>query len=86
MTDIDFEQPGELLRRVLSEQDKEHLVSNIVGSLKNARQNVQYRQCALFYKAESELAKRVNEKLSLDFDKIVELSKMSQEDRVKNTK
>jgi catalase len=86
LTDIDFEQPGELLRRVLSEQDKEHLVSNIVGSLKNARQNVQYRQCALFYKAESELAKRVNEKLSLDFDKIVELSKMSQEDRVKNTK
>ena len=36
----DFEQPGALFRKVMSNTDREHLISNIVGHLKNARRDV----------------------------------------------
>ncbi len=85
LADIDFEQPGELYRRVLDDTGKAHLVSNLVGHMKNAKANIQYRQCALFYKADREWGKRVADGLKLDLTRVASLAAMSQEERVRST-
>ena len=36
----DFAQPGALFRKVMTDVDRNHLISNIVGNLKNARREV----------------------------------------------
>lgn len=83
--DIDFVQPGEFYRRVITDEEKSNLVKNIKLSLENATLNLQYRQSALFYKVDSELGMRVSNALNLDLNKVKLLAKMSQDDRVKNT-
>jgi len=49
----------------MSEEDRKHLVSNIAGSLKNARKEVQERQVKLFYKVDPEYGERVAKALGL---------------------
>lgn len=83
--DVDFIQPGELYRRVLDDMHKEHLVSNIVGHLCGAKQHLQYRQAALFYKADEEYGSRVAEGLGLDLERVKQLAAMTQEERVQVT-
>jgi catalase len=85
LEDIDFYQTGEFWRRVLSPIDKKHLVSNIASHLGNAKQNIQYRQTALFYKADKEYGTHVAKALKLDIHKVAKLSAMKQIDRVKAT-
>lgn len=84
--DVDFFQTGELWRRVLSDEDKDHLVYNIVVHLGNAQERIRYRQCALFYKADPEYGTRVAEGVGLDINKVKKLSEMTQEERVEATK
>lgn len=84
--DVDFVQVGEFYRRVLDDVNKDHLISNLVGHMGPANPEIQYRQCALFYKAEPDYGTRVAEGLGLDVSRVKELSEMSQEDRVKATK
>ena len=81
----DFVQPGDLYRKVMTDQDRANLVDNIVGHLKGAQTRIQLRQTALFYKADPEYGSRVAEGLGLDVKKIEQLAGMSQEDRVKAT-
>lgn len=83
--DVDFVQTGEFYRRVLDDVNKDHLISNIVDHIGDANENIQYRQCALFYKAEPDYGMRVAKGLNLDLDKVKKLADMSQEDRVKET-
>lgn len=83
--DVDFIQPGELYRRVLNDMHKEHLVSNIVDHLGGAKQHIQYRQTALFYKADVDYGTRVAEGLMLDLDRVKQLAAMTQEERVQAT-
>eukprot|EP01068_Selenidium_serpulae_P020993 Selendium_serpulae@DN94_c0_g1_i1.p1 len=46
----DFEQAGVLYRKVMTETDREHLISNLVGHLKNARRDVQiFGRCDVDY-------------------------------------
>ncbi|MPW25657.1 catalase [Alkalibaculum sp. M08DMB] len=84
--DVDFIQAGQLYSRVMNDEQRNHLISNIAGHLVNAKENIQYRQTALFYKSHIEYGSRVASKLGLDIDKVKALSKLSQEDRVKETK
>lgn len=85
LEDIDFYQTGEFWRRVLSPVDQEHLVNNIAGHLGNAKKNIQYRQTALFYKADKEYGTNVAKALKLDVSKVARLAAMKQIDRVKAT-
>ncbi|MGB9006947.1 MAG: catalase [Candidatus Aminicenantales bacterium] len=84
--DVDFVQAGALYRKVMTEEDRAHLVGNIVGHLKNAQKRLQLRQAALFYKADAEYGERVAKGLGLKVDEIKQLAAMSQEDRVRATK
>jgi len=81
----DFEQPGALYSKVMTDEDREHLIGNIVAHLGNAKKNLQMRQTALFYKANTDYGTRVAKGLGLDVNEVKRLSEMSQEERVKAT-
>jgi catalase len=83
--DIDFVQAGALYRKVMTDEDRAHLISNIVGHLKNAQKRIQLRQTSLFYKADKEYGERVAKGLGLNADDVKRVAAMSQEERVKAT-
>lgn len=85
LVDDDFVQPGNLYRDVMTDQDRTNLVNNIVGHLCDAQQRIQYRQTALFYKADEEYGSRVAEGLGLDIEKVRSLAAMTQDERVAAT-
>lgn len=85
-SDIDFEQPGELYRRVMNDKQKDILITNICESLSLADLKLQYRQTALFYKTDVNLGTRIADKLGLSIENIRALAAMTQEQRVFNTK
>ncbi len=85
LTDDDFVQAGDLYRKVMSDEDREHLVGNIAAHLKGAQKRIQLRQTALFYKANAEYGERVAKGLGLGLDEVKRLAAMSQEERVKAT-
>ena len=83
--DVDFVQAGDLYRKVMTEEDRDHLVANIISHLKNAQKRLQLRQTALFYKADAEYGERVAKGLGLSLEEVKRLASMSQEERVKAT-
>ena len=46
----DFVQPGALYRKVMTDQDRDNLIGNIVTHLCNAKKEIQIRQTKIFYK------------------------------------
>jgi catalase len=83
---VDFLQAGDLYRKVMTETDREHLVSNIASHLKNAQKRLQLRQTALFCKADPGYGERVARQLALSPDEVKRLAAMTQEERVNATK
>ncbi|MBU4330631.1 MAG: catalase [Acidobacteria bacterium] len=81
----DFFQAGEMYRRVMTEKDREHLVSNITTHLRDAIKRIQLRQAAIFFKADPDYGTRVARDLKLDVKEVKRLAKMTQEDRAKAT-
>jgi len=81
----DFVQAGDLYRKVMTDQDRENLIGNIVSHLGGARKRIQLRQCAIFFKADKEYGSRVAQGLKLDVKKVEKLAAMSQEERAKAT-
>ena len=79
----DFVQAGDLYRKVMKEDDRAHLIGNIVSHLGNAQKRIQLRQTAIFYKADPDYGSRVAKGLGLDLKKVELLANMSQEERVK---
>jgi catalase len=83
---LDFEQPGLLYSRVLNETDRSHLCDNICTSLGGARQHLQYREAALFALADNTWGKEIADRLRLDFDRVLELSRMPMAERIAATR
>jgi catalase len=81
----DFVQAGDLYRKVMTDEDREHLVGNIVAHLGGAQKRVQLRQTALFYKADADYGRRVAEGLGLQLGEVKRLAAMSQEERARAT-
>jgi catalase len=81
----DFVQAGNLYRHVMKDEDRDHLIGNIVAHLGGAQKRIQLRQTALFYRADPDYGQRVAKGLSLDVEKVGKLAAMSQEDRAKAT-
>jgi catalase len=81
----DFVQAGNLYRDVMTPQDRDHLVSNIVGHLGGAQKRIQLRQCAVFYKADPEYGARVAEGLGLETAEVARLAGLSAEARAAAT-
>jgi catalase len=85
LTDDDFVQPGDLYRKVMTKEDQDHLIGNIVAHIKGAQKRIQLRQTALFYKVDAEYGKRVAKDLGLDLEEVKHLAGVSQEERVEKT-
>ncbi|WP_419785467.1 catalase [Pseudodesulfovibrio sp.] len=81
----DFIQPGNLYRKVMTDQDRTNLISNIVGNMRSVPNPIQLRQCALFYLTDEDYGTRVAEGLGLDKTEVVRLSGMTQAERVAAT-
>ena len=81
----DFQQAGVLYRKVMTDEDRDHLIGNIVDHLKGAQKRIQLRQTALFFKAEPEYGNRVAKGLGLDMNEVERLAKMSPDERAKAT-
>ncbi len=81
----DFVQPGNLYRDVMTDQDRENLIGNIVNHLGKAQKRIQLRQTALFFKADPDYGRRVADGLKLDLKEVENLANMPQEERVKAT-
>ena len=81
----DFFQAGELYRRVMTDEDRNHLIGNITSHLYNAQKRIQLRQTAVFYKADTGYGQRVADGLGLDVKEVKCLAEMSQEERAKAT-
>lgn len=67
--DSDFDQPGALYE-LLSEGEKDDLINNLAGHLKQAQKEIQVRQVKLFYRANKDYGIRVANALSLDISEI----------------
>jgi catalase len=85
LSDNDFIQAGNLYRRIMTDEDRDHLIKNIASHLGAAQKRIQLRQTALFYKADNEYGERVTKELDLDLKEVERLSNMWQEERVKAT-
>jgi catalase len=85
MLEDDYFQAGEQYRRVLSDMDRDHLISNIAQHLGGAIRRVQYRQAAVFYKADKDYGTRVAKALDLDMAKVSSLAAMSENERAEAT-
>jgi catalase len=81
----DFFQAGELYRRVMTEEDCDHLIGNITTHLCNALPRIQKRQAAVFYKCEPDYGSRVAKGLGLDVKEVKSLAAMTAEERAKAT-
>ena len=81
----DFVQAGNLYRDVMTHQDRENLVGNIVDHLSGAQKRIQLRQTAIFFKADPDYGRRVAEGLELDVKVVKRLAEMSQDERAKAT-
>jgi len=82
----DFFQAGELYRRVMTDEDRDHLIGNITSHLCNAEKRIQLRQTAIFYKADPNYGSDVAEGLGLNKNEVERLAEISQEERVEATK
>jgi len=62
----DYQQTGDLYRKVMSEQDRTNLINNLAGSLRGAKVDIQKRVVALFTKCDQDYGKRLSEALGLN--------------------
>ena len=81
----DFVQAGNLYRDVMTDQDRDNLVGNIVDHLGGAQKRIQLRQTAIFFKTNPDYGRRVAEGLGPDVKEVEKLAEMSQEERFKTT-
>ena len=81
----DYEQAGTLYRTVMTDEDRDHLVSNIVGHLGNAQERIRLRQCSVFYRADAEYGTRVAEGVEVDLEQVKRLAAMTPEERAAAT-
>ena len=81
----DFVQAGNLYRGVMTDEDRDHLIGNIVEHLGGAQKRIQLRQTAVFFKADQEYGRRVAEGLGLDVKEVERLARMTHEERAKAT-
>ncbi|HIW21902.1 MAG TPA: catalase [Candidatus Dorea intestinavium] len=83
-TDNTFYQPGDLYR-LITEDKKAVLIENTVRNMDGVTNNVRYRHCAHCYLADTDYGTRLADGLKLDLDKVIELSKLSHDERMKAT-
>lgn len=83
-TDDCFYQVGDLYR-LMSEKQKQLLISNTATDIAPVTDNIKYRHTTHCYLADSDYGKRLADALSLDFAKVKELAKLSHKELAEAT-
>ncbi len=74
-----------MYRDVMTDQDRENLIGNIVSHLSGAQKLIQLRQTALFFKADPDYGSRVAKGLGLEIKEVERLANMTTEERARAT-
>lgn len=83
-TNDDFRAGGDLWR-VMTEDKKELLIKNTAANIAPVTENIKYRHAAHCYLADEEYGRRAAEAMGLDFEKVKDLSKLSNEELIQAT-
>jgi len=65
----DFAQPGALFRKVMTNTERDHLISNMLGNISHASRDIQERQTRIFYKCDPEYGTRLAQGLGFPVTK-----------------
>lgn len=84
MTDNTFYQPGDLYR-LIDEDKKEILITNTANNIAMTTENIKLRHAAHCYLADEDYGTRLAKAMDVDFERVVELSKMAHDERMKAT-
>jgi len=84
-TDDCFKAGGNLYR-LMTEEKKELLIQNTAADIAPCTQNIKYRHAVHCYLADKDYGKRFSEAAGLDIAKVIELSKISNDELNKATK
>ncbi len=84
LSDDCFYQPGNLYR-LMTEDKKKLLIENTVRNMDGVTDNVKCRHAAHCYLADPDYGTRLVTAMQLDGDKVIKLSKMSHQERMKAT-
>ncbi len=68
-----------------SDEGRDHLVGGMVGHLSNAQVRIGLRECAPFYKDDSECGTRVAEGVKVSIAEVERLAAMTDEERAAAT-
>lgn len=79
-----FYQPGNLYR-LMKEEQKEALIDNTARNIGPVTDNIKYRHSAHCYLADHDYGSRLAKALELDLAKVIELSEMTHNERMKAT-
>jgi len=81
LNDDCFYQPGNLYR-LMSEDKRAILIKNTTANIASVTENIKYRHAAHCYLADQEYGRRIAQALDLQFERVVNLSKMSRQERL----
>ena len=83
-TDDNFRAGGDLYR-VMTEEKRAVLIENTANNIAPVTENIKYRHAVHCYLADEEYGTRMTEALGLDFEKVKELSALSNEELIRAT-
>lgn len=83
-TDDNFRAGGKLYR-LMAEDKRELLIGNTAADMACVTDNVRYRHAVHCYWADEDYGKRMTQALELDFDKVLEFSKLDQKGLIEAT-
>lgn len=87
IADVDYRQPGALYRDVMTDEDREHLITNISNHMnQETLDRIRLRSVVMFWKMDEDCGRRVAERVHVDAAKAKGLASGSFEDLVKATK
>jgi len=74
-----------LYRDVMTDEERNHLVSNIVGHLSNVQERIRLRHCAVLYRVDPEYGARVAEGVGVSAAEVTRLAALTDEERAAAT-
>ena len=83
-TDNCFEQGGKLYR-LLDRKHRDIIIMNTANNMMGVTKNIKYRHAVHCLKADEEYGELMSKALKLDFNKVKELAKLSNDDLNKKT-
>lgn len=86
VTEEDYAQPGLLWRKVMGDEEKEQLVTNVSNHMNGGvAENIKLRSLVMFWKMDEGCAKRIAERVGVDIGKVQKLAALPFEELVKAT-